>query len=289
LVDVNQDGRVDVLSGSYSRKQEGMAGLFHYAPRTESGAFDAPIVVNGADGNPLILTVDAKADDKDIQRICTRPTLVDLNGDGKLDLVSGNFGGTFSWFLGLGDGKFEATSKPLPAEGECAVAHHSDPWFFDWDGDGDLDLISGAANGGVFLLRNSGTKTAPKFAASTQVIAPIADPYAEPDAFGDAHLKGPQGSTRVYVDDVDGDGKLDLLVGDCVAVMQLPNGVDEKQALAKHAAWKKKQREFMANTGNLDSEEAQEKWRKGYEALDAEREQFAKLIRTGFVWLFRGK
>ena len=45
----------------------------------------------------------------------------------------------------------------------------------------------------------------------------------------------------------------------------------------------------MANTGNLDSEEAQEKWRKGYEALDAEREQFAKLIRTGFVWLFRGK
>ena len=33
-------------------------------------------------------------------KICTRPFAVDLNGDGKLDIVSGNFSGTFGFFAG---------------------------------------------------------------------------------------------------------------------------------------------------------------------------------------------
>ena len=38
-----------------------------------------------------------------------------------------------------------------------------------------------------------------------------------------------------------------------------------------------------------ESSEAMKKWQEGYEALEKEREQFAKEESTGFVWLFRGK
>ena len=51
--------------------------------------------------------------DPDIDRICTRPTAVDLDGDGKLDIVSGNFRGTFHFFAGQGKGKFAPKSTLL--------------------------------------------------------------------------------------------------------------------------------------------------------------------------------
>ena len=42
------------------------------------------------------------------ENICTRPFAVDWDGDGHLDLVVGNFAGTFYWFKGEGKGKFSA-------------------------------------------------------------------------------------------------------------------------------------------------------------------------------------
>jgi len=264
-----------------------MAGLFHFAPGLGDGRYGPIETLRGSDGDPLILAVPEGATDRDIARICTRQAVADLDGDGSLDLVSGNFAGTFVWFRGDGKGSFAPKSEPLPAEGELAVHFHSDPFLADWDADGDLDLLSGSEGGGVFLMRNVGSKTSPKFAERIALVAPVDDPHAEPDVFGDAHLRGPQGSTRIHVDDVDGDGKLDLLVGDCVVVNQLPDGISEADAMAKLVLWKAKQRDHMKNMPQSDDEAAQAAWRKGYEALDTEREQFCKQVRTGFVWLFR--
>jgi hypothetical protein len=83
--------------------------------------------------------------------------LADVNGDGKLDLLVGNEG-TVGVLLGNGDGTFQAaTATETPEEldsgdGSLAIA--------DFNGDGKLDVVSGAA--GVLLLGNGdGTLQSP--------------------------------------------------------------------------------------------------------------------------------
>lgn len=285
-MELNGDGNIDILSGSYSRPGQDMAGLFHVLWGDAGGTWRKPEILKGSDGEPLILPQSENVTD----RICTRPFVVDYDGDGKLDIVAGNFGGTFGLFRGEGDGKFAPTAAWLEGEGgKLSVEHHGDPFFVDWDGDGDLDLLSGASSGGVFLFRNVGSRTEPKWAARTALLEPTGRGHGPSDddvTFGEEHLKGPAGETRVWVDDVDGDGRLDLLVGDQVTLLHLAKGVDAADARTRLAAWKKKQREFF-DQPQQDTKEAREKWTEGYKALEAERDTFARQETTGFVWLIR--
>ena len=43
----------------------------------------------------------------------------------------------------------------------------------------------------------------------------------------DADLKGPLGDTRIWVDDVNSDGKLDILVGDMAPLISPADGISE--------------------------------------------------------------
>jgi hypothetical protein len=291
-VDVNGDGKLDILSGSYSRHDPDMAGLFQVLYGDAEGTFRPAEVLNGSDGKPLILQFRAGQSGV-TDKICTRPFAVDLNGDGKLDIVSGNFTGTFGLFLGEGDGKFAPTSTWLEADGKpMRVSAHSDPFLVDWDGDGDLDLLSGASDGGAYLFVNEGSRTEPKFGAK-QTLVPAHRGTRGASTFGDAHITGPQGSTRVWADDVDGDGKLDLLLGDSVSLTHLADGVDEETARKGMAACDEKQKEISAPlqvvNGEQPSREAMKAFQAAYEELAKERAKFVREERTGFVWLLRQK
>jgi hypothetical protein len=118
--------------------------------------------------------------------------------------------------------------------------------------------------------------------------------------FGDAHLTGPSADTRVWVADVDGDGKLDLLVGDQIVLMHCAKGVSEADAAKKYAAWLEKQQAlFKAQTTTTEVDEktgeksvalkASDDFNERYQALEKERDTFVKQESTGFVWLMRGK
>jgi hypothetical protein len=282
LVDVNGDGKVDLLSGSYSRKEKDMAGLFQVLWGKGKGTFETAAVLEGTDGAPLIIpAVKKHVTDK----ICTRPTAVDLDGDGHLDIVSGNFIGSFAVFRGLGKGKFEPTPTWLETDGErIKVKAHSDPFFVDWDGDGDLDMLSGSSQGGVYLFTNRGTTTEPEFGKSRELVK--ARGYAAGTRFGDQHLSGPQSSTRVWVDDVNGDGQLDLLIGDNASINSPADGLDEKTALAKLEVWQGKSRELaQAVQEATDKKVAQKAYSDHWKARDA----IIKTERTGFVWLLLQK
>lgn len=287
-MDLNGDGKLDILSGSYSRHEQDMAGLFQVLWGADNGDWKKAEVLNGSDDQPLILPRSDEVTD----RICTRPFAVDYDGDGKLDVVSGNFSGTFGWFRGEGGGKFAPKATWIEGGGSpLSVGSHGDPFFVDWDKDGDLDLISGSAQGGVFLFANQGKRNAPKYADSTALLAPAGHGHngdGDGIVFGDAHCKAPGADTRVWVDDVDGDGKLDLLVGDQVTLVHVAKGVDEGEARTKLAAWQKKREEFFKQS-QPDSEDANKKWQQQYQDLEKERKQFAPEDRTGFVWLMRGK
>jgi hypothetical protein len=287
-VDVNGDGNIDVLSGCYSRHDRNMAGLFQVLHGKPDGTFRKARALQGTDGEPLILPAGGGRDDM-IDKICTRPFACDLDGDGKLDIVSGNFRGTFGFFRGEGAGRFRPTATWLEASGRPMVVQaHSDPFLIDWDGDGDLDLLSGSSAGGAFLFPNVGAKTAPKFGAKVTLVRPTGHQRGETQ-FGDAHCVGPASDTRVWAADVDGNGKLDLLVGDNVTLYFKATGIDDATARAKDAEWAKRRNELFQRYPQAGDKEARSKWQAEYAKLNAEREKFVREQRTGFVWLFRQK
>jgi hypothetical protein len=274
-VDLDSDGNLDILSGSYSRQDEDMAGLFQVLRGQKGGTFSKAQALTGSDGKELLMPA-GDSDDVDVGRICTRPFAADLNGDGKLDIVAGNFAGTFAFFRGEGAGKFAPVASWLDADGKrMSVNAHGDPFLVDWDGDGDLDLLSGSASGGAFLFTNVGTRTEPRFAAKKTLVKPRGEGH-ESDELGDAHLKGPSTSTRVWADDLNGDGKLDLLLGDEVTLYHAAEGVDASAAKAKLAEWRAALEKLMQE----DAEDFGDRYR----ALEEARDPFVTEDRTGFVW-----
>jgi hypothetical protein len=288
-VDIDGDGQGDILSGSYSRMQQDMAGLFQVLYGTADGTFRQAEVLNGTDGEPLIIPLDGKPM---TENICTRPFAVDWDADGQLDLVVGNFAGTFYWFKGQGEGQFEpkpeaihSGDSPLQIDGA-----HSDPFVIDWDGDGDLDLLSGSSRGGVQWAENqAGPGKLPELHAfQTLIEAGRQISYGQP--FEEDDLTGPTSATRIWVDDVNGDGKLDLLVGDTVTLISPANGLSTEEFKEKFEAW---QKAVEAASSAMSSEEADEaariKANEEFQKIYSQRAEFMQEDRTGFVWLYRQK
>ncbi len=280
-----------------------MAGVFQVLWGQADGTFKKATTLHGTDDKPLV--IPAEGEQGIIQAICTRPFAVDWDGDGDLDLVVGNFAGSFYLFTGEGQGKFRPTPDRILAGGEPLVVpgHHGDPFVVDWDGDGDLDLLSGADAGGVHWAENTAGRGKPpvlkKFAA---LIAPDKDMKREcrPE-----EVSLPAGSTRVWVADVNADGKLDILVGDCISLQSPAKGVSEEEFASRLAKWRADldaiQQEMNAaasqpaNQSGEDgavSETGEDPFAPFYARMNelyAKRKEFMHEERTGFVWVYLQK
>jgi hypothetical protein len=289
-VDLDADGFPDILSGSYSRHESPMAGTFQVLMGSSSG-FAAAKTLNGNDGSPLVIPYDKDDGDAIVRGICTRPFAVDWDGDGHLDILSGNFEGSFYWFRGTGKGGFEpGPSRMTDASGDdLHVPMHSDPFVVDWDGDGDLDILSGSADGGVFLAENTaGSGKAPALTAFRPLI-PAAKAHRQQPEVGAGLPSGPSGSTRVWAADVDGDGKLDILLGDSVTLLHPAEGVSLEDARKGHAAIQEQYAKLAARGDGEPGEEEQEKLAAEYSRLYEESKKFVRNEMTGHVWLYRRK
>lgn len=128
------------------------------------------------------------------------PAFVDLDNDGDLDLMVGEFYHNFKYFQNTGTAAAPvygaAQTNPF---GITAVYYMASPAFADLDNDGDKDMISCEAYGNFQYYQNTGTATAPSFSAAAQ---------------------NPFGLTAVNFwgfptfGDLDNDGDKDLLVGE---------------------------------------------------------------------------
>jgi len=132
---------------------------------------------------------------------------VDFDGDGINDIISGSYGpGNLSLFKGKTDGTFapaqtisNATDKPVN------VGYASAVFAADFGGKGVLDLVIGNIDGKLFLVQNNGTRERPAFELPRAILVNGERAAMTLKVDGDA---GPT------VADWDGDGKLDLIVGD---------------------------------------------------------------------------
>ncbi|KAH8069897.1 hypothetical protein JL721_5432 [Aureococcus anophagefferens] len=131
------------------------------------------------------------------------PAFGDTDGDGDLDLVLGERLGSPVGWGNVGSPTapdFSVSDKARPVYMGAGQALAFAPALGDVDGDGDLDLVLGAASGGLYLLRNVGDASG---AAFTTV-------KAEYDPFDGLAVGG---YSMPALGDVDGDGDLDAFVG----------------------------------------------------------------------------
>ncbi len=125
---------------------------------------------------------------------------MDLNGDGIPDIASGSYHpGAVYWFEGTGDGYRER--REIPEEPSNFERHATTATFYDWDGDGDLDMLVGNIAGEVGWAENRGTPKEFRFGPRTALRLP------------GRSFEAPGGDSQPYPVDWDADGILDLLVG----------------------------------------------------------------------------
>jgi FG-GAP-like repeat len=127
---------------------------------------------------------------------------VDLDGDGRSDIVSGSWPGEIYFFRRLSDGSF-AEGQPLKDKtGKVInVGSGSAAFAVDCDQNGTIDLIVGTVTGEVFFIPNESKGKELAFGAARKLNLEGKD------------LKNLREAAPV-VADWDGDGKLDLLLGD---------------------------------------------------------------------------
>ena len=148
--DMDADGDLDLVTGSND-------GILHYFENTGTASAPAFTKRTGP-ANPLAGAVLGGY---------TVPELVDLDGDGDLDLIAGDSTlANFVYFENTG-----STSAPLFTQ----RAGSSNPVnnletnalissaLADLDGDGDLDLVTGNNGGGLTYFENTGSRTLPDF------------------------------------------------------------------------------------------------------------------------------
>lgn len=191
-MDLNADGRHDVLSGS-------SPGQIFWFRHNADGSFAQRQIVRDKDGKEIFAGVSSTA------------FAVDWDDDRDLDLL---LGGGSSVFLAVNDsgGKELEFRKPTEIANLKALdVNEAHPVAADWNHDGKLDLVVANSAGGVLWLANVADHGPPKLAEPVMLIPHGTAPNAD-----DGRNLSDQwsGSAKISVVDFNGDGLLDILLGD---------------------------------------------------------------------------
>ena len=206
LEDVDSDGDLDLFIGV-------LGGAFN-PNLTTTRNFHFYEQVNGAfihRTDRFIYTLDVGSE--------SIPALADLDGDGDLDLLVANKldpddTQTSRLYHFENVGSARAPSFEQRGFIPLFTMYHYAPTLGDLDGDGDLDMLVGTWNRGVALYLNQGTRTEPEFVLQDTTLV---------------RLTRGSNSTPALTD-VDGDGDLDLFIGESSGEINFYRNVGTAQA-----------------------------------------------------------
>lgn len=139
-----------------------------------------------------------------------KPTTVDIDHDGDLDVFVGDKYGNIKFFRNVAGKDVvrrlveDEDNNPL---GFIDLTDIVSPAFMDVDSDGDFDLLAGTLTGYTYFFRNTGTNSTPQFVEQSGSSNPFDGVYGSTTAYGS---RGPALPTFA---DIDNDSDLDLIVG----------------------------------------------------------------------------
>jgi hypothetical protein len=288
--DFDQDGDLDLLCGEFL---DGFTYFENQGSRTQP-VYAAGRRLKTEDGRPLVM---------DLQMIT--PTAIDWNRDGWLDLVVGDEDGRVA--LLLHHGRFSSDRLPIftapryfqQQADTLKFGALATPCGFDWDGDGDDDILCGNTAGqiGIFENLSGPTQQLPKWAparllqADRQTIRIQAGPNGSIQ--GPAEAKW--GYTTLTVADWDGDELPDLLVnsiwGQVLWYRNLGPRENPRLAAAQpvEVAWTQPQPHLAYGWLRPDGPGLLTQWRTTPVAVDWNRDQLPDLVmldHEGYLALF---
>ncbi len=272
-VDYDGDGALDLVTGiedwsyygwddAWSATGEWQNGPLHgfvllhrNAGTTETPRYAAPVRLE-AGGAPIDVFG------------CPSPNFEDFDRDGDLDLLCGEFLDGFTYFENIGtrtNPRYAAGRRLKDARGARLAMDLQMivPVAFDWDRDGDADLITGDEDGRVAFIENTGRLGSDR--------API---FARPVYFQQEAdtLKFGALATPVGVD-WDGDGDTDIVSGNTAGYIGFfenlsgPRVAQPRWAAPRHLRANGETIRVMAGRNGSIQGPAEAKW--GYTTLSA--------------------
>ncbi len=210
FADFDGDGDLDILCGEFL---DGFTYFQNLGTRQQP-QYASGIKLNNVDGQPLVM---------DLQMIT--PTAIDWDADGDVDLIVGDEDGRVAFVEHTGQFRdempvFESPKYFRQIADTLKFGALATPYVYDWDGDGDEDILCGNTAGQIGWFENLDVAQngLPKWAAPKLLESRSPDGAASPFRL----MAGPSGSiqgpceakwgyTVLSVADWDGDGDGDII------------------------------------------------------------------------------
>jgi len=182
LIDIDSDGDLDLfVANQYDLSETPWVGRIHFFRNT------------GSSSSPNYVEESTSLLNENMGQMLT-PEFGDLDGDGDMDLLVGDFNGFIQYFENTSTNK-NLTFSFIENVGSIDLSGNSVPTLGDLDGDGDLDMLIGQLNGSLIFYRNAGSISAYNF---------------EAESFNDIQVES---NSAPELFDIEGDGDLDLVLG----------------------------------------------------------------------------
>ena len=199
--DFDGDGDFDLICGEF---RDGFTYFENIGGRTAPRFAAGRQLTTG--GAPLVMDL-----------CMITPTVVDFDGDGDLDIVCGDEDGRVALIENTGKvvngmPQFQPPRYFRQFAAEVKFGALATPYAFDWDGDGDEDLICGDSAGYVAFIENLGGNP-PRWAAPRYLSAggKLIREQAGPNGSIQGPAEAKWGYSILSVGDWDGDGLPDII------------------------------------------------------------------------------